>query len=271
MNQNPDQTTTGSPSGAKSSPTKRRHSSRPSGRASHAARIAAWAVETTERAEEQTITEQNITTQNITTQNTASSLTPLETLKLLLEAQRGHDLTRVGSTYESLRGIDTVHEGLILSCQLGDSLNEKANRLSQWVEAGVTHIVDCRVEDSDEAFVAEHAPHITYIYAPTDDDGLEREPEWFDGALRDLGNALTDPDSILLVHCAAGINRGPSMAFRLLLETGWEPIPALNAIRDARPVTRVIYAPDALTHFYGERIWSSDSDVTEVVSPEIVS
>ena len=271
MNQNPDQTTTGSPSGAKSSPTKRRHSSRPSGRASHAARIAAWAVETTERAEEQTITGQTITTQNITTQNTASSLTPLETLKLLLEAQRGHDLTRVGSTYESLRGIDTVHEGLILSCQLGDSLNEKANRLSQWVEAGVTHIVDCRVEDSDEAFVAEHAPHITYIYAPTDDDGLEREPEWFDGALRDLGTALTDPDSVLLVHCAAGINRGPSMAFRLLLEKGWEPVAALNAIRDARPVTRVIYAPDALTHFYGERIWSSDSDVTEVVSPEIVS
>ena len=261
MNQNPDHTTTGSPNGAKSSPAKRRHSSRPSGRASHAARIAAWAVETTERAEEQTITEQTSAVQNIT-----SSPSPLETLKLLLEAQRGHDLTRVGSTYESLRGIDTVHEGLILSCQLGESLNEKANRLGQWVAAGVTHIVDCRIEDSDEEFVALHAPHITYIYAPTDDDGLEREPEWFDGALLDLGTALTDPDSILLVHCAAGINRGPSMAFRLLLEAGWEPVAALNAIREARPVTRVIYAPDALMHFYGERIWSSDSDVAEVAS-----
>ena len=243
------------------SPSKRRHSSRPAGRASHAARITAWAVETTERAEEQTITEQTAT----------SSTTPLETLNLLLEAQHSHDLKRVGSTYESLRSIDTVHKGLILSCRLGDSLNEKANRLSQWVEAGVTHIVDCRIEDSDEEFVALHAPQITYIYAPTDDDGLEREPEWFDGALRDLGNALTDPDSVLLVHCAAGINRGPSMAFRLLLEAGWEPVAALNAIREARPVTRVIYAPDALMHFYGERIWSSDSDATEVVSPEIVS
>ncbi len=271
MNQNPDHTTTGSPSGAKSSPAKRRHSSRPSGRASHAARITAWAVETTERAEGQTITEQIITEQTTTEQTRTDSRTPLETLKLLLEAQRGHDLKRVGSTYESLRGIDTVHEGLILSCQLGESLNEKANRLSQWVAAGVTHIVDCRVEDSDEEFVALHAPHITYIYAPTDDDGLEREPEWFDGALLDLGNALTDPDSILLVHCAAGINRGPSMAFRLLLEAGWEPVAALNAIREARPVTRVIYAPDALMHFYGERIWSSDSDVAEIASPEIVS
>ena len=243
------------------SPSKRRHSSRPAGRASHAARITAWAVETTERAEEQTITEQTAT----------SSTTPLETLNLLLEAQHSHDLKRVGSTYESLRGIDTVHKGLILSCRLGDSLNEKANRLSQWVEAGVTHIVDCRIEDSDEEFVALHAPGITYIYAPTDDDGLEREPEWFDGALRDLGTALEDPDSVLLVHCSAGINRGPSLAFRLLLEAGWEPVAALNAIREARPVTRVIYAPDALMHFYGERIWSSDSDATEVVSPEIVS
>ena len=243
------------------SPSKRRHSSRPAGRASHAARITAWAVETTERAEEQTITEHASAVQNIT-----SSPSPLETLNLLIEAQHSHDLKRVGSTYESLRSIDTVHKGLILSCRLGDSLNEKANRLSQWVEAGVTHIVDCRIEDSDEEFVALHAPQITYIYAPTDDDGLEREPEWFDGALRDLGNALEDPDSVLLVHCAAGINRGPSMAFRLLLEAGWEPVAALNAIREARPVTRVIYAPDALMHFYGERIWSSDSDVAEVAS-----
>jgi len=264
MKQNPESAPKGSNTNLSAS--KRRHSSRPSGRASHAARITAWAVESTERAEEQSITEHTSAVQNIT-----SSRTPLETLNLLLEAQHSHDLERVGSTYESLRSIDTVHKGLILSCRLGDALNEKANRLSQWVEAGVTHIVDCRIEDSDEEFVALHAPHITYIYAPTDDDGLEREPEWFDEALRDLGTALTDPDSILLVHCAAGINRGPSMAFRLLLEAGWEPVAALNAIREARPVARVIYAPDALLHFYGERIWSSDSDATEIVSPEIVS
>lgn len=263
MNQNPESAPKGSTTNLSAS--KRRHSSRPAGRASHAARITAWAVEATELAEEQTITEHTSAVQNIT-----SSPSPLETLNLLLEAQRDHDLRRDRSTYESLRGIDTVHKGLILSCRLGDSLNEKADRLSQWVEAGVTHIVDCRIEDSDEEFVALHAPGITYIYAPTDDDGLEREPEWFDGALRDLGTALTNPDSVLLVHCSAGINRGPSMAFRLLLETGWEPVEALNAIRNKRPVARVIYAPDALMHFYGERIWSSDSDVTEIVSPEIV-
>ncbi len=256
MNQNPESATSGSPRHAISSTPRRHHSSRPAGRAGHAARIAAWAVETTERAEEQPIAEQTITT----------SPSPLETLKLLLEVQRRHDLTRVGSTYESLRGIDTIHPGLILSCRLGDSPNEKADRLSQWVNAGVTHVVDCRIEESDEDFVALHAPHITYVWAPTDDDGLEREPEWFDAALRNLGSALDDPDSVLLVHCSAGINRGPSMAFRLLLEAGWEPVAALNAIRDARPVTRVIYAPDALMHFYGDRIWSSPSNETEGVS-----
>lgn len=266
MSQNSESATNGSQSRTNLSASKRRDSSRPAGRASNAQRIAAWAVETTIKAEEQPITTHSIASQSIPSQPIVGSLTPLETLKLLLEAQRGHDLNRVDSTYEGLRSNDTIHKGLILSCRLGDSLNEKANRLDQWVAAGVTHIVDCRIEASDEEFVALHAPQLTYIWAPTDDDGLEREPEWFDGALRDLGTALTDPDSVLLVHCAAGINRGPSMAFRLLLETGWEPVAALNAIREARPVSRVIYAPDALTHFYGERIWSSRPDAEEVVS-----
>lgn len=255
MKQNPESAPNGSPNNLSAS--KRRHSSRPAGRASHAARIAAWAVETTERVEEQPIAVQTIASQPIT-----YTPSPLETLNLLLEAQHSHDLTRVGSTYESLRGIDTIHPGLILSCRLGDSPNEKADRLRQWVDAGVTHVVDCRIEESDEDFVALHAPHITYVWAPTDDDGLEREPEWFDAALRDLGSALDDPDSVLLVHCSAGINRGPSLAFRLLLETGWDAVTALNAIREARPITRVIYAPDALMHFYGDRIWSSPSNET---------
>jgi protein-tyrosine phosphatase len=54
--------------------------------------------------------------------------------------------------------------------------------------------------------------------------------------------AFESPNGKLLVHCAMGINRGPSMAFRILLELGWEPLAALEAIRSARPIADIGYA-----------------------------
>ena len=49
-----------------------------------------------------------------------------------------------------------------------------------------------------------------------------------------------------MVHCHMGVNRGPSMAFAYLLDQGWDPIKALVAIRSARPIAGIIYAPDAI-------------------------
>ena len=43
-----------------------------------------------------------------------------------------------------------------------------------------------------------------------------------------------------------GINRGPSMAFAILLATGMEPAAALTAIRAARPIAAIAYDDDAL-------------------------
>jgi hypothetical protein len=40
------------------------------------------------------------------------------------------------------------------------------------------------------------------------------------------------------------------MAFRILLESGWDPIDALQAIRDARPIADIAYATDALNHYH---------------------
>ena len=48
-----------------------------------------------------------------------------------------------------------------------------------------------------------------------------------------------------------GVNRGPSMGFRLLLDQGMNPISALEAIRSARPIAAVLYAEDALRHHLG--------------------
>ena len=58
--------------------------------------------------------------------------------------------------------------------------------------------------------------------------------------------ALEDPDAQVLAHCHMGINRGPSMAYAILLATGMEPVAALTAIREARPIAAIAYDGDAL-------------------------
>jgi hypothetical protein len=47
-----------------------------------------------------------------------------------------------------------------------------------------------------------------------------------------------------------GINRGPTMAYRILLEHGVDPIEALDIIREARPIADIGYAADALDHYH---------------------
>jgi protein-tyrosine phosphatase len=70
--------------------------------------------------------------------------------------------------------------------------------------------------------------------------------EWFDAGVAFALDALKDPDAQVLAHCHMGINRGPSMAYAILLATGMEPVAALTAIRQARPIAAIAYDGDAL-------------------------
>ena len=47
-----------------------------------------------------------------------------------------------------------------------------------------------------------------------------------------------------------GVNRGPSMAYAILLALGWDAVEALNAIRATRPIAGVIYAGNALSWWH---------------------
>ena len=122
--------------------------------------------------------------------------------------------------------------------------------LTRLDEAGVTHILDLRVEWTDEAFVAEHAPHITYVHLGVDDAGQAMPDEWFDAGIALASGVVANPEAKLLTHCHMGINRGPSMAYAILLSQGWGVADALDAIRDARPIAGLAYAPDALAHHH---------------------
>lgn len=142
--------------------------------------------------------------------------------------------------------------GLIKGTRLfvcGDLPGERAAfeaQLDQWRELGITHIVDAREEWSDEERVVARHPDITYHWVGTHDDGSAQPDEWFRAGVEAALEAMADPEAHAVVHCHMGVNRGPSLAFAVLLAMGWSPAAAAAAIRAARPVAAILYAENAL-------------------------
>ncbi len=120
-----------------------------------------------------------------------------------------------------------------------------ASQLEELVRVGVTHVVDARIEWTDELWVLQTAPGMAYLHHGMDDAGQQVPGEWFDVGVGWALEAL-DQGGTVLTHCHMGINRGPSLGFAVLLAQGWDAIEALEAIRSARPIAWVAYAEDAL-------------------------
>jgi len=119
-------------------------------------------------------------------------------------------------------------------------------QLDELVGAGVTHILDTRLEWSDEDYVARRAPGIGYLHLGVDDDGGTLPDAWFDEATAWLDGVLARPGTRALVHCHMGVNRSPSLLFGYLLHTGSGVREALDAIRGAWRLAVIDYADDAL-------------------------
>lgn len=124
------------------------------------------------------------------------------------------------------------------------SPGRSTDQLGDIDDLGITHIVDCRIEWDDRELLSQHLPHISYLHHGMDDAGQDVPAEWFDAAIDWIDAA--GPDAIVLTHCHMGINRGPSLGFAVLLHWGWDPIDAIAAIREARPIANVWYAGDVL-------------------------
>lgn len=118
--------------------------------------------------------------------------------------------------------------------------------LSELKGHGLTHILDCRTETSDENLVAQLAPDVVYHQAGTEDEAAGTAEGWFDSGVTFAREALRIPGSVLLAHCALGQARGPSMAYAVLLDQGYDPGEALLMITEARPQARANYAEHAL-------------------------
>ncbi|MEI6700529.1 MAG: dual specificity protein phosphatase [Actinomycetota bacterium] len=151
------------------------------------------------------------------------------------------------------RTLCKVTEWLYLCGDLPSDQHLAKQMLDQWIAEDITAIIDVREEWSDEALVAERAPGIEYFHFGTHDNGGTQSAEWFEQGLSALHQALKQREAKVVVHCHMGINRGPSMGFAFLLDQGWQPVEALDAIRTARPIAAVAYAKDALLAHHARR------------------
>lgn len=150
-----------------------------------------------------------------------------------------------------------VTDHLLVGGDLDTRDGDLAGRqLSELVEAGVTHLVDTRIEWDDLAWVAERSPSIHYLHLGMDDAGQKVPSEWFEEAVTWALEAI-ETGGTVLTHCHMGINRGPSLGFAVLLAQGWDALDALERIREVRPIAFVAYAEDAL-RWHHEREGSPD-------------
>jgi dual specificity phosphatase 3 len=123
----------------------------------------------------------------------------------------------------------------------GGALNGPAD-VAALQSAGITHVIDCRVEFDDGSLLAQR---FQYLYDPTPDDGNPKPASWFQPGIAFGLQALSQPVNRVYVHCTAGVNRGPSMCYAIMRALGWSGPDAISTIKAARPVAQIRYSADA--------------------------
>ena len=119
------------------------------------------------------------------------------------------------------------------------------HQLEELMDAGVNSIIDCRMECDDIQWVTEAKEQIDYLSIGVEDAGFIMPDRWWDDGTTYAAEQIA-AERVVLSHCQAGINRGPSMGFAILISQGWDSIEALELIRARRPIVRVAYAEQAV-------------------------
>jgi protein-tyrosine phosphatase len=107
-----------------------------------------------------------------------------------------------------------------------------AENMAQVAAAGITHIIDMQVE-FDDTLLAEKCG-IAVLWNPTDDDFEFKPAELFESGV-EFARVAMEAEGKVLIHCAAGVHRGPMMTAALLGTMGWELTDALDLIEARRP------------------------------------
>lgn len=108
--------------------------------------------------------------------------------------------------------------------------------------AGITHVIDCRNGAND----AQLFGSIQYLYNGANDDGQPKSVEWYSKSVEFALNAIAKPRTKVHVYCGAGVNRGPSACFAIMLAQGFTPVEAETIMRTKRPQVGLMYKDDAI-------------------------
>lgn len=145
-----------------------------------------------------------------------------------------------------------VNEWLTIGCDIELAAHTMGGTVKDAIGAladhGVTHVLDCRIESTDEDFwrSAGLSPS-SYLRCPIVDNYNHSPAEsWFREVETFIRHFLLNRDfgDRIYVHCHMGINRGPSAAMLALLtyDPNMSPWDAFLAIREARSITGLVYA-----------------------------
>ena len=109
-----------------------------------------------------------------------------------------------------------------------------AENMAAVSRAGITHIIDMQIEFDDTMLAAPHG--IEVLWNPIDDDFQPKPPGIFERGVEFATQALSQDDTKLFIHCAAGVHRAPMMTLAVLGSMGWTPDAAQDLIEKERPV-----------------------------------
>ena len=116
---------------------------------------------------------------------------------------------------------------------VGGGIWNEANMIDV-VREGVTHIIDMQIEFDDTRLAEPYGLRV--LWNPTDDDFRPKPPALLQRGVDFALEALKDPQSKLLIHCAAGVHRAPMMTLAVLRAQGWSLVDAVREIEDKRDV-----------------------------------
>lgn len=103
--------------------------------------------------------------------------------------------------------------------------------MKQLVASGITHVIDMRAEFDDTSL---QDSALTLMWLPQVDDGTMRPVGHYKHGVEFAYTALASHGKVFC-HCAAGVNRGPTMCYALLRAFGIKPAEAIKMIKTVRP------------------------------------
>ena len=142
------------------------------------------------------------------------------------------------------REVCFVTPSLAMSGGISRNHDTAREQLARWEDAGITDYMPVHIEFNEQEFIEANS-NIRVHHIGVNDDLGRRDPRWFDAIAEKADEIQLDPNAVLMVTCWVGCNRGPSATYAILRTRGWDSLPALRAIREARPIAATIYAPDA--------------------------